>query len=70
MNVKEIRKSIKNKLSKSKIYEILNHYFYREEFLLWLENKEYKNTQPIDGNFVKRWAKILKFEEVERNAKS
>lgn len=70
MTVQEILKEIKYKLSKSKVYEILNHYFYREEFLQWLENKEYENIQPIDGNFAKRWAKILKFDEVERNAKN
>lgn len=70
MTVKEILKEIKYKLSKSKIYEILNHYFYKEEFLEWLKNKEYENTQLIDGIFAKRWAKILKFDGVERNAKN
>lgn len=69
MKVEDIRRAIKKKLSKSKIYEILNYYFYRTEFIEWLKNKEYKNLQPMDGNFAKRWSKILKFDEVERHAK-
>jgi hypothetical protein len=69
MTVTEIKKLIGNKISQSKIYEILNHFFYREEFLKYLESEESKSTQPIDRIYAEKWRHILKIDGVERNIK-
>lgn len=69
MRVESIRKLIGQKIGKSKIYEILNYYFYRDEFIEWVETEGYKDSQPLNGNFTNRWQYITKFDEVERDAK-
>lgn len=53
----------KNKVGKSKIYEHLRLFFYREEFLQWYKKYVNNELSPLDGNFKERWQFILDFEK-------
>ena len=64
MKTKKIIKKLKGKIKKSKIYEHLKTFFYREEFLKWLKNQSYTKNSALDGNFKKRWQFILQFEDI------
>lgn len=64
MKTEKIIKKLKGKIRKSKIYEHLKTFFYREEFLKWLKNQNNTETSTLDGNFQKRWQFILQFEDI------
>jgi len=63
MNAREIEKRLKGKVGKSKIQEIINYFFYTQEFSEWLEKQSNSNTQTLNGQFKNRWEYILKFDE-------
>ena len=63
MSARKIEKLLKGKVKKSKIQEIINYFFYAQEFCEWLENQSNSSTQPLNGQFKNRWEYILKFDE-------
>ena len=63
MKILDIERIINKKIKKSKIAEILNYFFYWNEFCIWLQNQNNKEISELDGNFKKRWKFILEFEK-------
>lgn len=63
MKARQIEKKIFRRVKKSKIQEILNYFYYTNEFIIWLEKQSSKSAQDLYGQFKNRWEFILKFDE-------
>lgn len=65
MKTKNIVKKFKNKIGRSKIYDILKYFYYSSEFLKWLKNKEPQEKEPLYGQKDAKWYLVDKFKEAE-----
>lgn len=59
---KQIAKILKNKIKKSKIYEIKNYFYYALDFIEYLKKHIINGFEHFDGIFNKQWKKVLNFE--------
>lgn len=55
-------KKYRHYIKKSSIYEIVKKGYYFSMFLYWLQNKEQQAWGRLNGNSLKRWIKIIEFE--------
>lgn len=58
--VKKIIKIIK-KIRKSKIYEIINYFYYSNEFKIWLKMQQNQTFQELYGKFFNEWKNVINY---------
>lgn len=57
----KIAKKYRNRIQKSKIYQIKRYYFYLDEFLNYLYNLAVKGISTLDGIYDYQWKNIWEF---------
>lgn len=62
--VNKIIKKFNKRIQKSSIYKIIKKIYYKKEFVFWLQNQSLPAWGQLNGNYIDRWCKIIKFEEL------
>ena len=60
--VNKIVKLLNHRIEKTSVYKIRGNFYYFKEFLFWLNHQEQQAWERLDGKSLKRWEKVIEFE--------